>query len=90
MCKKYEQMTCRRNDILQDRQLLSTVVFTVGGDFMREIRKHSEGETEEARDPDPDVEARQDFWSIGKFTHFGIILHGTKVCVPKKRFSANS
>ena len=86
----YKQMTCRRNDILQDGQLLSTVVFTGGGDLMRESRKHSEGETEEARGPDLDVEARQYFWSIGKFTHFGIILHGTKVCVPKKRFSATS
>ena len=53
---------------------------------MRETRKHSEGETEEARDPDPDVEARQYFWSIVKFTYFGIILHGTKVCVPKNDF----
>ena len=54
---------------MQDRQLLSTVVFTAGGDIMRESRRHSEGETEEARDPDPDVEARQDFWSIVGNSH---------------------
>ena len=41
--------------ILQEGQPLST------SDFMRESQQHSQ---EEARDPDPDVEARQDFCSL--------------------------
>ena len=40
-------------------QPLSTGVFAAGDNFMRESQRQSSAEKEEARDPDPDVEARQ-------------------------------
>ena len=51
-------------EISQEEQQLSSAVCKAGGDLMRESRQDSSEENEEARDADPDIEARQDFWNI--------------------------
>ena len=54
---------------------------------MREFQQHSSEEKEEARDPDPDVEARQDSWSvIGNYIHRNHVAPRTKLYVPKDAF----
>ena len=50
---------CRTGEILQG-QPLSTAVYEAGGDVMRESQQNSSGEKLQARDPDPDVEARRE------------------------------
>ena len=79
---------CGKGEILHEGQPLSTVVYRAASDLMSESQQHSAEEKEEARDPDPDVEARQDSWSLMGDCIFRI--HGaprTKISVPKKRFS---
>ena len=51
-------------EILQDGQSLSTAVCNAASDLMRQSQQTSSEEKEEARDADPDIEARQDFWTI--------------------------
>ena len=52
---------CRTDEISQEGQPLSTVVYKAESDFKRESQQNSSEEKEEARDLDPDVEARRDF-----------------------------
>ena len=53
---------CMTGETLQEGQPLSTAVYQAGSDLRRESQQHSSGK--KVRNPDPDVEARQDFWSI--------------------------
>ena len=79
---------CRTGEILQEGQPLSTAVFTPGGDLRQEVQDNpSEEKEEEAQDPDPDVKARQYFWSIvGDYVHRDHFAKRTKLYVPKDDF----
>ena len=54
---------CRTGEILQEGQPSSIAVYKAAGDFLRESQQHF-SEQKEAQDPDPDVEARQNFWRM--------------------------
>ena len=56
--------SCRTGEILQEKQPVTTAVYKARGDGVRESQQTSSEEKDEARDPDPVVEAPQDFWSI--------------------------
>ena len=49
---------CRTSEMLQEAQLSSIAVYRAEGGLKRQT---SSEEKEEARDPDPSVEVRQDF-----------------------------
>ena len=55
---------------------------------MRQSQQHPPEEKGEAQDPDPDVEARQDFWSIvGVYTYRNHVApRTTKLYAPKDDF----
>ena len=48
---------------------------------MREFQQDSSEEKEEARDADPDIEARQDFGNIVGDTFFGIMWLRKRNCM---------
>ena len=78
---------CRTGEILKEGQPLSTAVYKAEGDFIRETQQTSAEEKEGAQDPDPDVEVRQDFWSImGDDIYWNHVAPRTKLCVPKDDF----
>ena len=64
-------------------QPLSTAVYEAESD----LRRASSEEKHEARDPDPDVDARQDFWSVmGNYMYRNPLAPRTKLYVPKDGF----
>ena len=78
-------MQARRN--LARRTAVMYRCVQSGGDPTRESQQHSSEEQEEARDPDPDVEARQHFWSIlGNYIFRNHVASRTKLYVPKDDF----
>ena len=62
-------------------------MFTPGGDLRQEVQDNSsEEKEEEARDPDPDVEARQKFWSIvGDYVYRDHVAQRTKLYRDKRK-----
>ena len=78
---------CRTGELLQEGQPLSTAVYKAESDLRRESQQISSGEEEEARDPSPDVETRQDFCNImGDYMCRNHVAPKTKLCVPKDDF----
>ena len=62
----------------------STTVYKAEGDVLRESQQHSSEKQEEARDPDPGVEAQQDFCNIvGNHTCRNHSAPRTKLFGPK-------
>ena len=55
---------CRTGELLQEWQPLSTAVRQAESDLKQESQEQTSEEGGYVRDPDPDVEARHDFWSI--------------------------
>ena len=79
--------TCRTEKVLQEGQPLSTAVFKTGGELGQSFQRRSSEEEGEARDPSPNVEARQDFWSImGDDVYRNHVAPGTKLYVPTDDF----
>ena len=55
-----------------------------GGGLRRESQQRSSEDKDEARYPNPDVEARQDFWSfIGDYIYRNHVAPRRKLYVPK-------
>ena len=78
--------TGRAKSCMRDRRYLPAI-FKAVGDFLRETQHNSSEGRQEARNPDSDVEARQDFWSIvGDYIHLNHVAPRTKLCVPKDGF----
>ena len=76
---------CWKGEILHKGQPFSTAINKARrSDLRRESQQYSSEEKEEARDPDPDVEVRQDFWSIlGNYICRNHVALRTKLYVPK-------
>ena len=54
---------------------------------MRQSQQNSSEEKEEARDADPDIEARQEFWKImGDYIQRNHVAPRTESYVPKEDF----
>ena len=82
---------CKTGEILQERHLLSTAVYKAGGDLRRGYQQHSPEEEEEARDPDPDVEALRDvLFMIGDYMYRNHVAPRTKLFCSEGRFSDTS
>ena len=72
---------CRTVEILPEEWSASTVVYHADGDTRQEF------EEGDARDPDPDIDARQVFWSVVGDYIFGImLLQGLNSTVPNDDF----
>ena len=77
---------CRTDEILQEGQPLFTAVYKAEGVLKREYQQHSSEEAWD-QDSDPDVEARQDFWSVmGDYIYWNHVAPRSKLCVPKDDF----
>ena len=78
----------RTGEILQERQPLSTAIFSKrGGDLKQEFQETPSEEEWDAWDQNPYLEARQDFWSsLGDFAHWKHVAPRTKLHVPKDDF----
>ena len=77
---------CRTNEILQGGRPSSAAVYRARKDLRQESQPTS-SEEKEARDPSPDVEARQDFWSVtGDYIFRYHVAPRTKLCVLKVDF----
>ena len=78
---------CKAGDMLQERQPLSAAVYQAGCDLLRESQQHSTEEKEETRDPDPDVETRQDLCNIMRnYKNIGIMVFRQRNSVPNDDF----
>ena len=66
--------------MLHEDQPLSTAIYKAEGNHTRESQQHFSEEKEDARDPDADVEVRQDFSSImGNYTYRKDVAARTKL-----------
>ena len=78
---------CKSGEVLQVDQPLSTAIYMAWGNTTLEFQEVSSEEKDEARDPDPDGEARQDFWSIlGNYICRNHVAPRTRLYAPKDDF----
>ena len=73
---------CRTGEIFQKGQPLSTAVHKAVGDLRRASRQKS-SEENEARDTDPDAEARLDFWKYHGRDYIFMYIYVSESCCSK-------